>query len=227
MHRCALVSVNGGTNLLIGASTTSGGWQPLVVPPECATVWDEAEKDVCFGAAARRAIAAAPLAWLARAPAKLVMTFDYFGAGPWYLHSSAPQAFDQHDKERLGALDVIASRLVLLAALFVSLLRTFRPARLAGRLAAGAAAVPLMLLGWIGYLAIPACAAVAGRRAFVSGPSIVSFTAVAIVATAAVHAVFFGAGRYGLAVVPFVAGLAFAPPVAPAAPAAPPAPRAS
>ena len=207
-----MVSVNGGTNLLIGATTTTGGWSPLVVPPECATVWDEAQKDVCFGAAARRSIAAAPLAWLARVPAKLVMTFDYFGAGPWYLHSSAPEAFDQQEKERLGAFEVVVSRLVLLAALFASLVRTFRPRGLVDTLAAGASALPLTMLGWVGYLAIPLSTAVAGRRALVSGPAIVGFTAVAIVATAVVHAVFFGAGRYGLAVVPFVAGLAFAPP---------------
>src|SRR5262245_11712687 len=29
MHRCALVSVNGGWNLLIGAHTESGSWAPL------------------------------------------------------------------------------------------------------------------------------------------------------------------------------------------------------
>jgi 4-amino-4-deoxy-L-arabinose transferase-like glycosyltransferase len=100
MHRCAMVSVNGGWNLLIGATTTSGGWQPVAVPTECATVWDEAEKDVCFGDAARRRIAGAPLAWIARAPAKLAMTFDYFGAGPWYLHASGPAAAAQRGSAR-------------------------------------------------------------------------------------------------------------------------------
>ena len=42
-------------------------------------------------------------------------------------------------------------------------------------------------------------------------PIVFAWTAIIVVATAAVHAVFFGAGRYGLAVVPFVAALAFAP----------------
>ncbi|HEY5241704.1 MAG TPA: glycosyltransferase family 39 protein, partial [Polyangiaceae bacterium] len=61
MNRCALVSVNGGWNLLIGAHTRSGSWEAMDVPVECATVWDEAGKDACFERAARRDIAAGPL----------------------------------------------------------------------------------------------------------------------------------------------------------------------
>ncbi len=60
MHRCALVSVNGGWNLLIGAQTRTGAWEPIDVPPECATVWDEAGKDACFERARARDIAASP-----------------------------------------------------------------------------------------------------------------------------------------------------------------------
>ena len=60
MHRCALVSVNGGWNLLIGATTETGAWQPMPVPAECATVWDEAAKDACFERAAWRDIAGSP-----------------------------------------------------------------------------------------------------------------------------------------------------------------------
>jgi hypothetical protein len=37
-------------------------------------------------------------------------------------------------------------------------------------------------------------------------------TAAVLVATAVLHAVFFGAGRYGLVVVPFVTALAFVRP---------------
>ncbi len=33
MHRCALVSVNGGWNLLIGEGSTDGGWSKIDVPP--------------------------------------------------------------------------------------------------------------------------------------------------------------------------------------------------
>ena len=87
------------------------------MPPECATVWDEAAKDACFERAAREAIAAAPVAWLARAPAKLATTFDYFGAAPWYLHASDAAAFGDDAKVALGTVETIASRLLLVAAL--------------------------------------------------------------------------------------------------------------
>jgi hypothetical protein len=214
MHRCAMVSVNGGTNLLIGATTTTGGWHPVPVPPECATVWDEAEKDVCFGAAARRVIAAAPFAWLGGARAKLAMTFDYFGAGPWYLHASAPEAFDEHDKVAVGAVEVLASRLLLLGALVACGVREGPRQPVRKAIAFVGVVAALTVQGWLGYLAIPFCTAAAGRKDLAGSASIVSFTAIVVVATAAVHAVFFGAGRYGLAVVPFVAGLAFAPPAA-------------
>jgi len=89
MDRCALVSVNGGWNLLIGVRSTSGGWAAVdPVPDECREVWSEAMKDVCFERAARAAIARDPVAWAAKAPAKLAATLDYFGAAPWYLHAS-------------------------------------------------------------------------------------------------------------------------------------------
>src|SRR6202012_2526576 len=39
MHRCALVSVNGGWNLPIGATSDSGGWAPVPVRAERGTVW--------------------------------------------------------------------------------------------------------------------------------------------------------------------------------------------
>ena len=75
-------------------------------------------------------------------------------------------------------------------------------------LAGGVAAVTLH--GWLGYAAIPLMAALAGMRALGRGPVVVPIAAGVIGATAAVHAVFFGAGRYGLVVAPFVAVLAFA-----------------
>jgi hypothetical protein len=211
MHRCALVSVNGGWNLLIGTATSTGGWQPVPVPAECATTWDEASKDACFGRAARRVIAGAPGAWLARAPAKLAMTFDYFGAAPWYLHESAPDAFDANDKARLGTLETIASRLALLAALVVCGRLPGERATSRKVVALAGAGAALTVHGWIGYVALAACAALRGRR-LATGPVIVPLTALAVLSTAAVHAVFFGAGRYGLAVVPFVTGLAFIAP---------------
>jgi len=204
MHQCALVSVNGGWNLLIGAQTRTGGWEPVSVPPECATVWDEAGKDACFARAAKRQIGALPGDWLARIPRKLGVTFDYFGAAPWYLHASNPAAFGDRAKTGLGGVETLVCRLFLLAALVTC-------GRLPGRrvlarkgVALAGAVGALTLHGWIGYLAIVACVALAGWRALARAPTPVVAGAAIIAATVAVHSAFFGAGRYGLIVVPFV-----------------------
>jgi 4-amino-4-deoxy-L-arabinose transferase-like glycosyltransferase len=209
MKRCALVSVNGGWNLLIGTATTSGGWQPLAAPPECSTEWDEARKDACFGHVAWAAVVRAPGEWIARAPAKLATTFDYFGAAPWYLHASAPDAFSDRAKTALGALETVASRVLLIGALIAV-------ARLDGRrktarkaVASVGALMAFTVHAWLGYAALVVCTALAGWRATARAPMIVPATAAVVVATMVVHAIFFGAGRYGLAVVPLVSCLSF------------------
>jgi hypothetical protein len=203
MHACALVSVNGGWNLLIGAETTSGAWQQLETPDECRTVWDEAEKDACFGRIARREIASAPLAWLARAPAKWSATFDYFGAAAFYLHVSSPERFAEPAKERLGAVETIYSRLVLLAAL-LALARAAGPIRRA-RLVVAALAAPLAFVvhAWPAYLVAGALAATLSLEA-----PLFAFAASVLLGTFAIHAVFFGAGRYGLPAAEWVVLLA-------------------
>lgn len=209
MERCALVSVNGGWNLAIGSQTESGGWHEMVVPEECREVFSEAGKDTCFGNAAKRVIAERPLAWLARVPAKLRVTFDYFGAAPWYLNASNAESFPYGAKLVLGTIETIASRLLLIAAL-VAVRKLDGPRRL---LREGVTAVGLvscfMVAGTIGYLACALAIMLLGARELGRAPRIVPLTAAVIVGTAAMHAVFFGAGRYGLVVVPFVAALAF------------------
>jgi hypothetical protein len=208
MHRCALVSVNGGWNLLIGAQTHGGGWEAVDVPPECATVWDEAGKDACFERAGRRLVASSPGAWLARAPAKVASTLDYFGAAPWYLHASDPAAFDDAAKLRLGVLETVACRLLLLGALFACAwpVGPRRTARLAVALAGAIAA--LGVHGAIGYLALSLVVGLMGPRAWTRAPLVIPAGAAVVLLTAVVHAVFFGAGRYGLVVAPFVAAMA-------------------
>jgi 4-amino-4-deoxy-L-arabinose transferase-like glycosyltransferase len=209
MKRCALVSLNGGWNLLIGATTGNGGWQPISVPPACAAVWDEAEKDECFERAALHVIAQNPGAWLERAPSKVAMTLDYFGAAPWYLNASNDVAFGLRSKTVLASVETLVSRLLLLGALgacagFVGPRTSARRVTaLIGALAA------LTLPAWIGYLAIVVCVALLGWRAIARMPLVVPACAAVIVATLLVHSVFFGSGRYGLVVTPFVAALAF------------------
>jgi hypothetical protein len=208
MHRCALVSVNGGWNLLIGAQTHGGSWEPVDVPDECATVWDEAGKDACFERVGRRLVAASPGAWLARAPAKIASTLDYFGAAPWYLHASDPAAFGDDAKLRLAAVETVACRLLLLGALLASAWPggPRRVARLVVALVGAVAAVTVH--GSIGYLALALVVALTGPRGWARAPLVVPAGAAVVLLTALVHAVFFGAGRYGLVVAPFVAVMA-------------------
>jgi 4-amino-4-deoxy-L-arabinose transferase-like glycosyltransferase len=209
MHRCALVSVNSGWNLLIGATSETGSWQPMPVPAECEAVWDEAGKDACFERAAWRDIGQSPSEWLGRAPAKLAATFDYFGAAPWYLHASNASAFDERAKTTLGAAETIVCRLLLLGALVACGRLPGERAVLRKAVALAGAIAAVTLHAWVGYTAIPFVAALCGVRALARAPVLVPIAAVVIGATAAIHAVFFGAGRYGLVVAPFVALLAF------------------
>jgi hypothetical protein len=209
MHQCVLVSVNGGWNLAIGAQTTSGAWQPIDVPAMCQGVWDEAAKDACFASAARAEILRDPASWLARAPATLAVTFDYFGAAPWYLHLANDAAFGDRAKWWLGALETLVCRVTLLFAL-AAIGREAGPSRRA-RIACClmGAVFACLTYGVVAYLAL-ACAILAlGPRFLARAPIVLPGTALVLLATAATHAVFFGAGRYGLVVVPFVTAIAF------------------
>jgi 4-amino-4-deoxy-L-arabinose transferase-like glycosyltransferase len=207
MERCALVSVNGGWNLLIGVESETGSWSEIAVPAECRTVWNEAAKDTCFERAARERIATHPLAWLSKVPAKLRATFDYIGAAPWYLHASNPAAFDEHAKVLHGTLETLGTRVLLVLAL-VATARFAGPRRGARRAVAVVGLVfSLLVHAWVAYLALGLAVALRGARENLEGPLLAPFTAALILATAATHAVFFGAGRYGLVVLPFVSAL--------------------
>ncbi len=219
MKRCALVSVNGGWNLLIGADAAStGAWSPVQVPQECREVYDEAEKDRCFGRAAQGFIAAHPLAWIGLAPKKLAATFDYAGAAGWYLHASNADAFPDRAKVALGAVETLFERVVLILALAAMARRPGGdepPRRRLARLVVAIVGVgfALTLHAWIGFAALVVAALLRGRALF-RGPVLFGATAATVAATMAVHAAFFGAGRYSLVVFPLVtalAALAFAP----------------
>ena len=205
MGRCALVSYNGGFNLLIGTDAAArGGWAEVKVPVACREVFDEADKDACFGREAARDIVADPWLWIRLAPAKLARTFDYVGAGPWYLHESNPRGFSAIHKTVAGVIETVYERLVLIACAVEAGRRARarfpRSTLVLGLLAVGFACVEhafvsvLALLGlWI------LCRVSAPRtRAF-------DLAALAVVgSTVVIHAAFFGAGRYALVVVPVV-----------------------
>jgi hypothetical protein len=199
MDRCVFVSANGGWNLLIGSlPEANGAWHAIegsLVPPECRNVFGEADKDRCFGRAGQRRIAADPLGFLALVPQKLSLTFDYFGAPGHYLHTANYREFDEPRKLRLGVLETVWERLVLLAAIAQAAVRGER--RRALRRASGALAglFALSRAGWGGYLGLVACHALSGRE-LLRRP-IAAITAGLTLATALTHAAFFGAGRYG------------------------------
>jgi hypothetical protein len=212
MGRCALVSVNAGWNLLIGTDPAArGGWAPVRVPDACREVWDEAGKDECFGREGRRAIAAAPGAWLALAPSKLAATFDYSGAAPWYLHDSNGEAFGERHKLALGVAETVvvrASLLVTLVALGLSSrgLRSARRRALAVALALMGSLFCVLPHGFVAWLALGAL--VVTLAPSFERPFLPLVTAVVIGATALTHAVFFGGGRYSLVLVPTLSALA-------------------
>ncbi len=214
MHRCALVSVNGGWNLLIGADPAStGAWAEIKVPKACEEVFDEAEKDVCFGREARRYVEEHPAAWLSLAPKKLAATFDYAGAAPWYLHQSNPKEFPWQAKVALGKAETAYALAVLILALVWATRRASWHEPLWARAArsslalAGVGLAAITLHPWIAYAALLVASVLRGPSLW-KGPILASGAAVVLAATMATHAVFFGSGRYSLVVFPLVAALA-------------------
>jgi 4-amino-4-deoxy-L-arabinose transferase-like glycosyltransferase len=205
----AAISFNGGWNLLIGTSQTAGGtWAPLEVPEACKLVFDEAEKDVCFGREARKIIRAAPLAWAKLIPQKLGVTFDYCGAAGWYLHTSNSSAFSYDWKIRLGVIETIFDRILLIGALvgIGKLQGRYRRSRL---VVAGLGIVSLFVKSatW-GYLSLATVLWLWRKEKKDTEVPLVVWAAASVISlTAATHAVFFGAGRYGMVVFPFVAAI--------------------
>ena len=214
MQRCALVSFNGGWNLLIGADEAStGAWSPIQVPDRCREVWDEAEKDACFGREARRFIAERPVTWLSLVPRKLAATFDYCGAAGWYLHESNHVAFEERAKVILGAVETIATRLLLLASI-VGLLRHARTdeasrRRLSGMIFIGVVGAVFAMTehAWVSFIVLVAMM-LAQPKPLARQPMLLGSAAAVIASTIATHAVFFGAGRYSLVTFPALCALA-------------------
>ncbi|MCK6589986.1 MAG: glycosyltransferase family 39 protein [Polyangiaceae bacterium] len=215
MKSCALVSVNGGWNLAIGAEPGGAGtWAPIKVPEACREVWDEAAKDACFGREALRSIAADPLGWAALAPKKLAATFNHGGtAGGWYLHTSNASAFGERARDALGASSTAVERSVLLLAILGALRRRFSSPR---RLVAAAGLVGLSVLGavfavsahaWVSY-SVLALLSLIPRGGGEREPFVASAAGAVVIATLITHAIFFGAGRYALVVFPLLCGAA-------------------
>ncbi|HET9931644.1 MAG TPA: glycosyltransferase family 39 protein [Polyangiaceae bacterium] len=200
LDHCAFVSANGGWNLFIGsAEKATGRWvsiDELGVPDECRNEFGEAGKDRCFGRAGTRNIREHPVHFLKLIPAKLSATFDWSGAPGHYLHSSNGALVDEHGKLQLGIAEALYQRIVLLLG-FVGVGLAPGPRRGARMLAAALSAVWLFRPeAWLSHLLLVLLVASFGRSLW-SRPAWL-LGAAAVLATAVTHAVFFGAGRYGL-----------------------------
>jgi hypothetical protein len=210
MQKCALVSFNGGWNLLIGAGEhATGSFAPVEAPAACRTVWDEAAKDACFEREALGIIARQPGRWLGLVPARLAATFDYAGAPGFYLHESNAEAFDDRAKLGMGVVETVYERLAYLGALAASALAAGPRRRARFVVAAISSLFLFQTHAYLAVLGLVATLGLRGRR-LLDGPVLASTTLFALLATAAVHAVFFGSGRYSMVVFPLVTGLAFA-----------------
>jgi len=208
MGRCALVSVNGGWNLLIGTSERAkGAWISLTdmgVPVECREVFEEALKDACFGQAAARRIVERPGVWLGLVPSKWGATFDYPAAPAHYLRMSNPTLMSHDDEQRLVAIETAFSRCLVAASLFGFFWLPGPARRLRGLLALGGLVSLASPFAWPAVLCLLALGAIQWRLLTTARPLAVGLSALAL--TALIHAVFFGAGRYAL-VGGYLAGL--------------------
>ncbi len=166
---CALVSVNGGSNLWIGTDPdAAGNYRTLRLGEGCDRVRGEVAKDRCYGRLAARRIAADPRAWIALAPAKVTALLDYEAAPAAYLSEAPGHPLTADCAARATRVLTAWHRAVLALALL--------------------AALPL-----------------AGRPRW--SPEAL-LAAGAVVASVAVHAVFFGGDRYHFVFAPLLALLA-------------------
>src|SRR5690606_26355091 len=129
-----------------------------------------------------------PLVWLSLLPSKLDVTFDYGGAGPWYLHEANPEAFAAGAKLAVGTVETLYNRALVLMALFGAWVASSRHRR---------ARLPLLVIGvafvvqqhaTVAYLALAALVWWRDDRAVIDVAA-----CGAIVLLAVVHGVFFGA----------------------------------
>ncbi len=210
MDAPVITSANLGWNLLIGSTPTANGtFVPIAgdtVPVECRTVFGEASKDACFAKAALRYIGRSPVRYLSLVPKKLAYTFEYAGAAGWYLNASNPEAFPERAKLQLGVIETLFERVLLLLSLFAVARAPGPRARIRRIVAAGSGLCLLGPAAWVAHLGLVLGALLLGKALVRHPPALIA--ALVVGATVVTHAVFFGAGRYGLPVFPCVAALA-------------------
>jgi len=209
MGRCMLVSANAGWNLLIGtAQEGRGAWVAVDaagIPAQCRTVFDEAKKDACFGDGAIERIREAPGSWFSLMPKKLERTFDDVGTPGWYLHSSNWRLFPENFKTALGAAEVLVQRCIMLLA-FVAVLRVKSKRLWVTRSLAFAGALCIFgPVAWVGVIFLILATASLGLTVLDHPPLLLA--SIGLMATAVIHACFFGGARYAIVTMPWTIAL--------------------
>ncbi len=143
MHGCALVSTNGGSNLLIGTfADAKGGYRAPTRADGCSDVIGEAARDRCMTGVAIHRIARSPLSWIRLGFIKLAKTFAFEWTPVSYLRSSMPGTFPGASAHRAAAICSAWWWAIGIAAI-VGGRRAFRAG---GRLAATSSVVGLNVL---------------------------------------------------------------------------------
>ena len=214
---CLFVSANAGWNLLVGAGPGANGtWMPLEqvgFPEECREVFGEADKDRCFGRAARGHILHEPWRFVGLMPRKLAATFNGCRVASWYLRTANPDSVGHRAEQRLGAAETLFQRLLLVLCLVAAALaveaRQTLPARRWGVACLLVAMICLALspLQWVAYLGLPLLALMGIPGLSRQHPPLFLCSTVVLV-TSLAHAVFFGAERYSLVCFTLMAALA-------------------
>ncbi|MDF3071072.1 MAG: hypothetical protein K0R38_6673 [Polyangiaceae bacterium] len=211
MDGCVFVSANGGWNLLIGTFPEGrGSFAPIdgpSVPPECRNEFGEAGKDRCFGRAGTRRIRESPWAWLALGPLKLGQMFNHGAIASSYLQTSNPSLVTERVRTAIATVETLYARLLLLGAC-VGLLRAARGA-LGRALSVAAGLFTLSPWGYLAQLCLLGALA-SGRPG--PGRRPLELLALCLLGLCLVtHTVFFGAPRYALVWVPWLAWLMVLP----------------
>jgi 4-amino-4-deoxy-L-arabinose transferase-like glycosyltransferase len=214
MDGCVLVSANGGWNLLIGTLPEARGtFAPIAgatVPPECREVFGEAGKDRCFGQAGARRIREEPVRWLELAPQKLAQLFNHSAIASAYLSTSNHQVFSEVRRVTLATIETLYTRLLLFGAA-IGLLRS-SGSRVQRTWSLAAAGLSLSPWGFLAQLAVlGTLLARALGRGEARGIPLARMAAALLGLCVVTHMVFFGAARYSLVWLPWLAWLMVLP----------------
>jgi 4-amino-4-deoxy-L-arabinose transferase-like glycosyltransferase len=123
---CALVSLNGGSNLWIGADPAAmGTYRDLRIGEACLRVRGEVAKDRCFGRLAMQRIREHPLQWLALAPLKVGHLLGYESTPVSYLrYATRQQRFGQSATAMFAMITAYHWIILALAIIAIAPLRT-------------------------------------------------------------------------------------------------------